>query len=243
MPSVLPHGLGTSPSKCWYSKHPLRSTFPVHKELKGSSLKSYYQNFFLKYLIKSRSSPPFKKYNFMGFFGGLGRGEWMRGRQIFCFTEVYLSYSNMHCKCKSKKKKEPWLYRYFHKVMPFSTQEITWKMKPNTDASQLIRMTSIIQKHEETQEEVPLDSKRCNVLFIQFEHLTPAHGSLQEWTEAGNAAWGTRWPSCILPSMRGQCLHTSQTEVALTDLPAAPSLNKGSHSCPLLTGQKIISYF
>lgn len=116
--------------------------------------------------------------------------------------------------------------------MPFSTQEITWKMKPNTDASQLIRMTSIIQKHEETQEEVPLDSKRCNVLFIQFEHLTPAHGSLQEWIEAGNAAWGTRWPSCILPSMRGQCLHTSQTEVALTDLPAAPSLNKGSHSCP-----------
>lgn len=53
-------------------------------------------------------------------------------------------------------------------------------MKPITDASQLIRMTSIIQKHEETQEEVPLDSKRCNVLFIQFEHLTPAHGSLQE---------------------------------------------------------------
>lgn len=107
MPSVLPHGLGTSPSKCWYSKHPLHSTFPVHKELKGSSLKSYCQNFFLKYLIKSRSSPPFKKYNFMVFFGGLGRGEWMRGRQIFCFTEVYLSYSNMHCKCKSKKKKSP----------------------------------------------------------------------------------------------------------------------------------------
>lgn len=118
MPSVLPHGLGTSPSKCWYSKHPLRSTFPVHKELKGSSLKSYCQNFFLKYLIKSRSSPPFKKHNFMVFLGGLGRGEWMRGRQI-CFTEVYLSYSNTHCKCKSKKKKRALIIQIFPQSYAF----------------------------------------------------------------------------------------------------------------------------
>lgn len=125
----------------------------------------------------------------------------------------------MHCKCKSKK--EHWLYRCFYKVTPFLIQEITWKMKPNTDISQLISMTSIFQKYEEIQEE-PSHSKRCNVLFIQFEHLSPACRSLQHWTEAGNAALGTHWPSCIL--------HTSQTEATLTDLPAAPIPNKVCHS-------------
>lgn len=55
----------------------------------------------------------------MGFFGGLGRGEWMRGRQIFCFIEVYLSYSNTHCKCKSKKKKRTLIIQIFPQSYAF----------------------------------------------------------------------------------------------------------------------------
>lgn len=65
MPSVLPHGLGTSPLKCWCSKTCLTQCFSSSQRIKRKQLAKFlwvffFLLFFLPIFIKGRNSLSFK---------------------------------------------------------------------------------------------------------------------------------------------------------------------------------------